>query len=348
MGKKIFREGGPNKIRRVGQDKYTMTVPLPKDADGRVARECPDDSCSPGYFKVKEGTGITAGQREAFCPYCRKAAKPDGFPTKAQIRYAKDLVVKEAHQGVERMICDALGIGPSGKKSLGSGLVSVEMSHKPGRKPAVRRPYEEELRRDVVCPKCGLDQSVYGLAVWCADCGEDIFLTHVRAELEVLQAMLSDVDRRHETLGRRVSARDLENCLEDTVSIFEVTLRTMARQYQIRRGDSAIEIEKFFKKTGNAFQNIQRSKKILSEHFEIDLLQGLSAADAEYLARAFEKRHPITHNLGVVDKKYIERVRAAEKEGREILISAGEISRAIELSFRIFESLHTRMFGVGK
>ena len=36
-----------------------MNVPLPEDADGRLARACPHDDCSPGYLKVKPGTGLT-------------------------------------------------------------------------------------------------------------------------------------------------------------------------------------------------------------------------------------------------------------------------------------------------
>lgn len=74
------------------------------------------------------------------------------------------------------------------------------MSLKPGHKPTVRRPFEEEVRRDVACPHCGLDQSVYGLATWCTDCGDDIFLTHVAAELSVVYLMLGDIERRREYL----------------------------------------------------------------------------------------------------------------------------------------------------
>ena len=57
-----------------------------------------------------------------------------------------------------------------------------------------------------------------------------------------------------------------------------------------------------------------------------------------------EKRHPITHNLGVVDKKYIERARTAEKEGREILVTVEEISKAIDSSLAVFRSAHGYLF----
>ena len=344
MSGKLFREGGPHNIKKTGPDEYTMKITEPEDSDGRVARECPVEICSPGYFKVKPGTGITNGQEIAYCPYCRFGSPPNDFTTKEQQRYAKDIVQKEAHEGIERMLIDSLGLGPSGKKKIGGGFLSIEMSYKPGPKLHVWRPFEEEVRRDVVCPHCGLDHSVYGLASWCSDCGKDIFLTHVEAELNVVRAMLSDIGRRREILGTRVAAKDIENCLEDTVSIFEAVLRAEARRYLVARNTEAEEIELFFKKVGNAFQNLRRAEDILAKEFNVPLLDALSEKNISNLVSTLEKRHPITHNLGVVDKKYIERARTAEREGREILVDAGEIESAIDFSMKIFHSVHAHMF----
>jgi len=74
MSDQILREGGPHQIERVGNDEYRMKVTIPKDENGRVARECPNDECSPGYFKVMLGTGIVGEQDAAYCPYCRREA----------------------------------------------------------------------------------------------------------------------------------------------------------------------------------------------------------------------------------------------------------------------------------
>lgn len=347
MTNKIFKEGGPHNIQRTGSDEYTMNVSIPKDADGRTARECPNEECSPGYFKVKGGTGITDGQEVAYCPYCRHEDEPNGFTTEEQIRYAKDLVLREAHEGIEGMLKDALGLGPSGKKTMGGGFLSIEMSLKPGHKPPARRPFEEEVRRDVVCPHCGLDQSVYGLATWCADCGEDIFLAHVAAELAVVSLMLGDIERRRENLGARVAAKDIENCLEDTVSIFEAVLRVLVKRFKGESGEAQESIERFFKKNGNAFQNVNRSIAVFDNDVGLSLFYGVPQNDIDRLADIFEKRHPITHNLGVVDKKYIEKARSAEEEGKEVLVSVNEIRKAIDMSLLIFKSLHQRMFLAG-
>lgn len=193
MAKRLIPQGGPLRVRHTGRDHYSMSIDLPKDAEGRCARECPDPQCSPGYFKVKLGTGIVGDQQHAYCPYCRHIAAPADYTTREQRRYAKDLAMREVHKGLEGMIKDTLGFGSSNRRKLGGGLVSIEMSYKPGRLPHVARPFEDEVRRDVVCPHCTLDQTVFGLATWCADCGQDIFMAHVGAELQVVRQMVGDV-----------------------------------------------------------------------------------------------------------------------------------------------------------
>jgi len=344
MGDSIFQEGGPYNIKNTGNDQYTMTVSLPTDGDGRMARECPDKDCSPGYFKVKGGTGITESQESSFCPYCRNETKPGDFITEEQRRYAQDILLSEAHEGIEKMLQSALGLGSSGKKRIGGDFLSLEISLKPSSKPIVQRPLEEEIRRDVICPYCGLDQSVYGLSTWCADCGKDIFLTHVQAELTVVRSMLSDIDRRREKLGTRVAAKDLENCLEDTVSIFEAVLRVLVRRYKCQNGASVEDVNKFFNSLGNTFQNIRRSEEAFSLKVGLPLFYEMTVGEIDILAQIFQKRHPITHNLGVVDKKYIQNARSSEEEGKEVLISEKEISQALDLSMQTVASLHRRMF----
>ena len=347
MSDELFREGGPLNIKKTGSSQYSMKIPLPESEDGRTARECPNEECSPGYFKVKGGTGITEGLEFAFCPYCKNQATPNDFVTKDQLRYAQDLAFGEAQEGIERMIGEALGLGASGKNKIGGGFLSIEMSFKPGSKPIVNRPFEEEVRRDVVCPFCGLDQSVYGLATWCADCGKDIFLTHVEAELAVTRSMLNDVAGRRERLGVRIAAKDLENCLEDAVSVFEAVLRAFVRRFKSQNGVSTDDIDKFLGRVGNVFQNIKRSQEIFSAEVGMPLFFETSVGGIELLSQAFQKRHSITHNLGVIDKKYMQQARSAEKEGQEVLISEREIREVIELSKQVFASLHRRMFEKG-
>ncbi len=67
--------------------------------------------------------------------------------------------------------------------------------------------------------------------------------------------MLEDIGRRGEKLGKRVVAKDLENSLEDAVSIFEAAVRAISRRALIIRGYKSENIEAIFTRLGNAFQN---------------------------------------------------------------------------------------------
>jgi len=341
----VFREGGPLNVRKTGEDEYSMSIEVLPDARGHTGRKCPSDGCSPGYFKVKTGTGITQGQTTAYCPYCRASGEPSEFFTEAQVQYVKDVAMREVAQGVSRMFENALGLGPSRRRKVGGGLVSVELSYKPGTLPPVSRPIEEELRRDVVCPNCTLEHAVFGLAVWCADCGADIFMTHVTTECASLSAGLSDVERRRQLLGGRVAARDVENALEDNVSVFEATLGFVMRRSLEGKGRAPDQVNELFDKTvRNAFQSVERASAIYRDHLAINILGSLSKEEQDLLRVTFEKRHPITHNLGLVDRRYLRKVRSGELQGRDVRVTADDVSRAIELTTRVLGNVYKQAF----
>ncbi len=322
-----------------------MNIRIPTDEDGLVGRKCPDETCSPGYFKVKIGTGITEGYVKAFCPYCRHEGDPGDFQTKGQQDYATRVLRQQVQKELGRMIEKSLGLGSSRKKTFGGGMFSLEMQYKPGRIRPVGRLWEEELRRDITCPGCGLEHAVFGLATWCPDCASDIFLTHVEQEYGVVKQMLSEIDSRRENLGARVAARDTENALEDVVSIFEAALRHVTRRHLAAQGLEHDQIDVAMRKrVGNGYQSVERASGICRDVLEVELFEGIDDMDTERLKLAFEKRHPITHNLGIVDRKYLERARSGELEGREVRIGVPEVSLAIEISLRVLQTVYRRVF----
>jgi len=340
----LFREGGPHNIRRTGTDQYEMSVALPADADGMLERECKRESCAPALFKVRPGTGLSQ-QPVAYCPYCRHAAEPNDFTTAAQKEYAIALAKGEALVGVDRMVRKALGIGPSNRRKLAEGLISMTLEYTPPRKATVLPPVGEELRRDVVCPHCTLAQAVYGLAVWCPDCGRDIFVTHVEQEAATISKMLTAIPQRLETLGPRVAARDLENCLEDLVSIFEASLKALTKRHLVASGKDAASVEATMGKTvRNRYQSPTIAAECFKEITGLDLLSRLDVTQRDSMARTFAKRHPITHNLGVVDRKYLEQVQSAELEGRDVRLTESDVEESIALALDVIRSAHYQLF----
>ena len=339
MSNSILDDGGDFQTRKVGPDQYEMHIPIPTN-DGLVGRECPNAECSPGYFKVKLGTGLTEGQVLAYCPYCRQEGEPNDFTTQAQIDYALSVLKNEVVKGIDKSFQKALGLGSSHKKTYGSGMFKMEMTYKPSKPDYGPRPLEEELRRDIICPNCGLEHAVFGLATWCPDCGKDIFMCHVKTEFGVIQKVLSVVDKRREELGARVAGRDIENGLEDVVSVFEAVLKIITIKHLANNGMSHDEISKRLEKIRNSYQNINSAGETFHAQTGLDLFHNTSQDEVETLRTIFEKRHPLTHNLGVVDKKYLERVRTGDTEGREIRVTAQEVEIAIGISKKIISSVY--------
>ena len=63
------------------------------------------------------------------------------------------------------------------------------------------------------------------------------------------------------------------------------------------------------------------------------------------MTQVFAKRHPITHNLGILDRKYLERVESGELYGREVRVSVAEVETAISATSTVLTELYRRLFG---
>ena len=225
----------------------------------------------------------------------------------------------------------------------------MEMTYKPGRIAHVPRPYEEELRRDVTCPNCGLEHAVFGLAIWCPDCGADIFLSHVAKEFEVIEMVIGAVEGRRDRLGARIAGRDIENALEDTVSIFEAVMKEITRRHLAAQGKTDEDIERVIDKVvRNRYQSVRSAAMLFEEQVGFPLFESVLDSDIETLKAAFEKRHPIAHNLGIVDRKYLERALSGELEGREIRLTEKEVLDAIRIARDTIARVHSKAFPDGQ
>jgi hypothetical protein len=345
MGDSLFHEGGPFNLQRTGSAEFSMRIPIPTDENGMVARECTAEECSPGYFKIRGGTGLAGPQTSAYCPYCRRVGAPDEFHSRSQERYAGGVLEREALDAIDRSLRQALGIGPSGTRHFGSGLIKMSMTYKAGPRPVVHPPIEEELVRDLECPFCTLHHAVFGFASWCPDCGEDVFVTHVHREFETIRKILAALDSRRASLGSRVAARDLENALEDVLSVFEASLKYLTWRHLRALGKCEDEIAAVMEqRVRNGYQNLRQASALMTEMFGFDALTALNEQGLEALSRAFTKRHPVTHNLGVVDRKYLKQARSLADAGKELRLAPQEVEIACEHALGVIRQLHGHLF----
>jgi hypothetical protein len=318
-----------------------VSVSIPTDGTGLIPRECPDvPSCVPGYFRVKDGTGIVdPAYDKRFCPYCGKEAQPDHFFTPGQVKHAESVAFREAHGMFDELLRRELGLDRRGRRKISEGFLEVSMELKPSTPPPIKYPSEDEVRRDLTCQHCSLEHAVFGLAIWCPDCGQDIFLSHVDAEIEVINRILADVPGRRERLGRRVAIRDIENALEDLVSLFEGVLKFVTRR-SIERTSGKEAADNALKGIRNRFQNPDRAAELLVDFLDVELFAGVEEEERKAFTRTLGKRHPITHNLGVADPAYMARSDSWVREGRDVSVSVDEVVAACRIAQGVFTNLY--------
>ena len=101
------------------------------------------------------------------------------------------------------------------------------------------------------------------------------------------------------------------------------------------------EAEEKIRSVRNGFQNLQKAEVLARDLLGIELFEGLKESQRATLAAAFQKRHPITHNLGVVDLKYLENVEAGDRPGRDVSLEADEVREVLAICRGVLAHAYT-------
>lgn len=314
---------GPLRASSGGDGKVTVHVEFPTDEQGFTERGCHAVDCEPKLFKVRGDAPIGKSRR---CPYCGESGDSCSFATDDQVRYAREKVQREAgealHDAMHRMMRDAFQLDSRGRRKIGSGMFSMELSvtrHRETR-PDVAPPKFERPRRDVKCGACGFEHVVFGLATWCYGCGKDIFGAHVATEMRDVGSLLQDCVTRRAEIGERLFARQAENVLEDLVSAWEAGFRFLVQRRLLSQGKTRSETGAFIQNTiRNKLQGLDRSAELIRLHLGVDVFAPSEASEVAKASVLFATRHPVTHCLGVTDPKLV------AKTGR------GQVGREVDL-----------------
>ncbi len=94
----------------------------------------------------------------------------------------------------------------------------------------------------------------------------------------------------------------------------------------------------------NAFQNPDRAEQIAREELCVDLFGPIGTKGQQAVGNTFQKRHAITHNLGVVDRKYLEHGGGAGGLGREVPLTAAEVGGTVDLVAQVLSKLYQSLF----
>ncbi len=306
-----------------------IRVPLETDESGLVGRKCPTDSHCLRYFKISPGPDSGNPDQLCICPYCGHQASRDQFFTQDQIKRVESAAFRDiaipALEDMQRTLAESV----RGHKNI---------TFKPGRMQATLHRYaEEDLETEVVCNGCTFRYAIYGVFAFCPDCGQHNSQQILNKSLDVVEKMLAMAKDADTDVAEKMK----ENALEDVVSAFDGFGREVCRVHASAASDSA-KAEKI------SFQDLIRAEETLRRQFGFDLADCLQIDDWQFVKRSFQKRHPFTHRMGVVDDKYIAKADDPHAvAGRKVVVTVDDILKLVGLVRLLGQSLYSHFSGGG-
>lgn len=316
-------------LRRLG-DK--ISIPIQADEDGFTGRECPQTDCE-GYFKIEFGTGLKGEGLPRHCPYCGHIAGHEHFWTKEQIEYANSVAMRQIidalHKDLKKLEFD--------HKPKGGFGIGISMKFKPGAPVSIHHYREKQLETEVVCSNCALRYAVYGVFAFCPDCGQHNSVQILDKNLEVIGKMLELAA----TSEQELAARLIENALEDCVSAFDGLGREICRVHA-NASTNPDKVDTI------SFQNLDGAKQNVAALFRLDLAAGLTEDEWKAAVRGFQKRHLLSHKMGVVDAEYIRKSGDARAvAGRKVSINADEVRTLVQIVGKLGQYLSDAVGRIG-
>lgn len=327
----IFHDMKKYRIGRSTEGNDLFNVPLKADEDGMIGRECPNEDCQPKYFKMsltipdKISEKIEdLSQIDVTCPYCGTVDNMQHYHTKSQTEWIKSMMFRDVAKTFQNMLKSSFKPTPPTSK----GMFSISITYKPGHLPSVRHYVEEKLKRTVVCDNCGYNYAVYGISFHCPLCGKGNLLQHLNRSADIIRVLLEEHERISQERGLEVGRQIVGNALEDVVGLFEAFLKYIY-QYEIKHRLSGEEAEAKIAKIRVNFQRLEGAEALFFEDLGFALFAECNPEDRTFLQEQFLKRHVLTHNLGLIDRKYIEKAQAYEKQGAELDVRPIDVLRAL-------------------
>ncbi|MGB8657038.1 MAG: hypothetical protein WCE90_04545 [Candidatus Zixiibacteriota bacterium] len=315
-------------------------LPMQADDENMIGRECPNTECQPKYFKMsltlpeKISEKIeNFSQIDVTCPYCGTIDNIQLFHTENQIAWIESMIFRDVAITFDDIIKSSLeSISPTSK-----GMFSISIKYKPGNLPSVRHYVEEKLKRNVVCDDCGYNYAVYGISFLCPLCGKGNLLQHLNRSADTIKVLLEEHERISRERGPEVGRQMVGNALEDVVGLFEGFLKHIY-QYEIKRRLPTEEAVNKIAKIRVNFQRIEGAEGLFSQDLSFALFGECPEEDRAFLQEKFLRRHVLTHNLGLIDAKYIEKAEVYEKQGAELEIIPTDVLKALKIVVRVVTS----------
>lgn len=268
------------------------------DSEGKFGRQCP--VCG-GYWR--------SNLEAQFCPYCGLRAQVIDFLTMAQRSYVEQYCAK---------MSEALRVDVGGEYVIDMNAVADAADAAITKKPAF---YYAELSQQnrFTCKTCGGFNDILGTFGYCTVCG-------TRNDLQEL------ADKTIPAIRDRINAGGpYEACVRDVVAAFDSFVGQYVKQLVQRVPLTPARRNRL---ESGRFHNLQLVAAELKETFDINILDGLEAADVDFTKLMFHRRHVYEHGGGEADEKYIadsgDKSVQLKQALRETVQSAHQIARAVQ------------------
>ncbi len=286
------------------EEKITIPIQFPLDEKGYFGRQCP--ICE-GYFKIINGTGLK-GEVPCHCPYCGHIDDHGKFMTNDQIKLIASIVENEIVQKILLKPLKHLEFQHGGI-SLKIGVEHLSPIH-----------YyrERKLETEVTCSNCSLQYSIYGAFAFCPDCGQANSFQIFKINLDVYGKLLGIASE----MDAPISEKLIESALIGCVDAFDGFGREVCRIHS--------ETDDTSSPARISMQNLNRAKRKIQKKYGIDISTLISNDQWKSVNRGFQKRHLISHRLGIIDQEYIDNSQDDEAiVGRKIVITVSEVQDLI-------------------
>jgi hypothetical protein len=201
-------------------------------------------------------------------------------------------------------------------KPKGPFGIGISMKFKPAAAPALRHYNELDLEQEVVCAKCSLRYTIYGVFGYCPSC-------RIHNSTQILDVSLKIAEKRVAQAETEsdpdVQAELLSDALSKAVAACDGFGRCVCRVHAAMATDPK-------KADRISFQNLSGARKHVQELFGIDFAASLDANRWTACCRAFQKRHLFAHAMGVIDAEYVAKAGDLNAVvGRKVRLQSDEV-----------------------
>ena len=186
---------------------------------------------------------------------------------------------------------------------------------------------EENQQHTFQCRKCNVAFNILGEFGNCPSCGKRNYQMVFESKMQLLERRFVESDSVIKEPLRR--AEEWKNLLVRCVSEFESLANDMRKQ--LLRIPSTPRRKKDLGSV--SFQGIIKANECLKDWYGIEILDGLSETDSNFLNKMFNRRHLVIHTGSQVDDEYLKNTDDKSVRLNQVIrIDSQEIRRLIAMT----------------